>query len=426
MSIRGRNPAVLLAATTVLLLSAGTVATHAQEPVADPLVVHLVPDTSRPGVVTLSLYGAPGSLVTFYERVGDRREEVGKTAAPTGLPAILVNAVAWRCDRLVRGFEAVTTAPDGRIGSARYDVRTPSCKTRFELAAPRRVARGKVGRIRVVDRWSNGDISMQLCLRPPGRRFACDRLRFARAVAVVTHRFRPRARGLWRAELRLRGHVTRRSFAVGRRAVSAKPPLTVLTTGDSTMQGLDSQLADELGDEANVRSDVHLGTGLVKAGGPWEKLAAFQTRVVKQDVTVMSIGAADDVRLRAFDGSVHECCDEAWIGEYAGRARQQMRTYLRGGKARVVWLTLPIPRGERPFAAAAINAAIIQAAAGLPGVTVVRMDVVFTPDGHREFMPYRGHDVPIFRDDGVHLTITGTAIAAKLVAAAVRGATIAA
>lgn len=419
MRIRGRNPAALLA-TTIVLLSAGAVATRAQEPAEYPLVVHLVPDTSKPGVITLSLYGAPSSLVTFYERVGDRLEEVGRMAGPTGLPAILVNAVAWRCDRLVRRFEAVTTAPDGRIGIARYDVRTPSCKTRFELAVPRRVARGKVGRIRVVDRWSNGDISMQLCLRPPGRMFACDRLRFARAVTAGTHRFRPRASGRWRAELRLRGHVTRRSFAVGRRAVRTTPPLTVLTTGDSTMQGLDSQLADELGDEANVRSDVHLGTGLVKPGGPWETLAAFQTRVVKQDVTVMSIGAADDFRLRAFDGSVHDCCDEAWAGEYAGRVRQQMKVYLRGGKARVVWLTLPIPRGERPFVAAAINTAIIQAAAGLPGVTVLRMDIVFTPDGHRELMPYRGHDVPIFREDGVHLTITGTAIAAKLVAAAVR------
>jgi hypothetical protein len=419
MGIRGWWSAFFLAAT-ILLLSAGAVGTHAQAPVEYPLVVHLVPNTGKAGVITLSFYGAPGTRVAFYERVGDRVEELGTRTARSGLPAIMVDAVAWRCDRLVRRFVAATVAPDGRTGTAVYDVRTPSCKTRFELDVPRRVARGKVGRIRVVDRWNNGDIALQLCLRPPGRRFACDSLRFARAVAVVTHRFRPRASGRWRAELRLRGHTTRRSFAVGRRAIRPTPPLTVLATGDSSMQGIDSYLADELGDEATVRSDVHLGTGLVKAGGPWETLAAFQTRVVKQDVTVMSIGAADDFRLRAFDGSVHECCDAAWVSEYAGRARQQMTTYLRGGLARVVWLTLPIPRGERPFVAAAINDAVLRASVGLPGVSVLRMDVVFTPDGHREFMPHRGHDVPIFREDGVHLTITGTAIAAKLVAAAVR------
>jgi len=422
MGIRGRNPAFILA-VTIALLSSGAGAARAEAPVQYPLVVHLVTDTSRPGVVTLSLFGAPNSLVTFYERGGDRLQELGRRAGSAGQAAVLIDAVAWRCDRLVRTFEAHTTAADGRAGSARYQVRTPSCKTRFELKVPRQVARGKVGRVRVVDRWNNGDIALQLCLRAPGRRFACDRLKFPRAVAVVTHRFRPRTRGRWRAELRLRGHVTKRSFAVGRRALRSKPPLTVLATGDSSMQGLDSYLADELGDDATVKSDVHLGTGLVKAGGPWETLAAFQTEVVKQDVTVMSIGAADDFALRAYDGSVHQCCDDAWIGEYAGRARQQMVTYLRRGRARVVWLTLPIPRGERPFVAASINDAILRAATGLPGVTVVRLDVVFTPDGHRELMQHRGHDVPIFREDGVHLTITGTAIAAKLVAAAVRGGT---
>lgn len=135
----------------------------------------------------------------------------------------------------------------------------------------------------------------------------------------------------------------------------------------------------------------------------------------------MSIGAADDFALRAFDGSVHQCCDPAWVTEYAGRVRQTMRTYLRGGRARVVWLTLPIPRGRRPFATTAVNDAVTRAAAGLAGVTVLRMDLVFTPAGHRELMSFRGRAVRIFRDDGVHLTITGTAIAAKLAAGAVRG-----
>jgi hypothetical protein len=36
-------------------------------------------------------------------------------------------------------------------------------------------------------------------------------------------------------------------------------------------------------------------------------------------------------------------------------------------------------------------------------------------------MSFRGRAVRIFRDDGVHLTISGTAIAAKLATAAVRG-----
>ena len=128
------------------------------------------------------------------------------------------------------------------------------------------------------------------------------------------------------------------------------------------MQGIDSHLADELGDGASVRSDLDPGTGLVEPGGPCEARGRFQTRVVKQDATVISIGAADGFALRAYDGTVHQCCDEAWIAEYSGRARARRCRRTCGGRERLVWLTLPIPRGERPFAAAAINTAI---AAGL-------------------------------------------------------------
>ena len=410
-----------MVATALLLLLAVAVArSPAQEPVPAPSEVHLFPDTREAGVVTLSFYGAAGTPVDFYERVGTQLDKLGTLTAPLGFATVMTHAVTWRCDRLVRRFVAVTVMPDGRQAGASYDVRTPSCKTRLELVTPRRVPTGKVGRVRVVDRWGNGDEELQLCLKAPGERRTCETLRLPRAVAVVTHRFRPAKSGRWRAELRFRGRTTRRSIRVGRGEVIARPRLTVLATGDSSMQGIDSHLADELGSGAHVRSDLHPGTGLVKPGGPWEHLAPFQMRVVKPDATVVSMGAADDFPLRAFDGSLHVCCDEAWELEYAGRVRKTMQTYLRDGRARVIWLTLPIPAGERPFAAAAVNAAVIRASAGLHGVSVLRMDQLFTPEGHREVMPYRGRMVRIFRPDGVHLTITGTAIAARLVAGALR------
>ena len=49
-----------------------------------------------------------------------------------------------------------------------------------------------------------------------------------------------------------------------------------------------------------------------------------------------------------------------------------------------------------------------------------RMDVVFTPDGYREVIRYRGRDVDVRDVDGVHLNVAGTAIAAKIVAAELR------
>ena len=64
--------------------------------------------------------------------------------------------------------------------------------------------------------------------------------------------------------------------------------------------------------------------------------------------------------------------------------------------------------------------AILRAAQGLDRVTVLRLDLVFTPDGFREVMPYRGRNVRVRVSDGIHMTIAGSAIAAKLVAAALR------
>jgi hypothetical protein len=96
-----------------------------------------------------------------------------------------------------------------------------------------------------------------------------------------------------------------------------------------------------------------------------------------------------------------------------------MKTYLRHGRARVLWLTLPLPKGPREVTDA-VNRSVLQAAEGLAGVSVLRMDLFFTPDGFRDVMPYRGRSVDVREADGIHLNITGTAIAAKIVAAALR------
>jgi len=185
------------------------------------------------------------------------------------------------------------------------------------------------------------------------------------------------------------------------------------------MQGIDSFLADELGDGAKVQSDVRPGTGISKPLGPWATLASTQTKRLRQAVAVVSLGVADGFPLRVGDGATQECCGTAWIAEYARRVRAIMTTYLRRGRARVLWLTLPIPKGPRAVTDA-VNRSILHAAEGLAGVNVLRMDLFFTPDGFRDVMPYRGRDVDVREEDGIHLNITGTAIAAKLVAAALR------
>jgi len=377
-------------------------------------------DTTEAGVISLDFFGAKGASVIFYERIGDRRVRLGVRTSAPDTATTFKDAVTWRCGRLVRRFEATSTLPDGTHSIGDYSVRTPSCATRFELGVPRRLQTGARGSVRVADRWGNGGVSPQLCVVPPGGERDCSTFRLRRAISVATRPLRVTTAGRWRVELRIRGHRVVRSIAVGGGS-GAVPPPAVLATGDSMMQGIDSFLADELGDTATVHSDVRPGTGLSKPGGPWATLPATQVKRLHPSATVIAIGAVDGFALPPADGSPEtvECCSSGWISAYTLRVRAAMVAYRRKGRGRVVWLTLPLPKGRREVADA-VNLSVVAAATGLQRVSVLRLDEFFTPDGFREVMPYRGRPVRVRAADGIHLNVAGTAIAAKIVAAELR------
>lgn len=413
-----RWSAVIVATVVVLALAGAHAGAQTSSPQPSVEVHFFAADATQAGVISLHFFGAPDRPVTFYERVGDSLVKLG-TRTSAGDETIMRDAVSWRCKRLVRRFAATASLADGRVAVGQYSVRTPSCARRLELSVPRRLAPGAVGRVSVIDRWGNGGVTPKLCLTPPRGARTCDRVRLRRAVSVASHRFRARSTGRWRVELRFRGQRVRRSIAVGAGIGATAPPPTVLATGDSTMQGIDSFLADELGDGAKLVSDIRPGTGIAKPLGPWGALARTHVRRYRQAATVVSLGIVDRFPLAAPDGARIECCGAAWIAEYTRRLRAMMRTYRREGRGRVLWLTLPLPKGPRELADA-VNLAVLRAAAGLDDVEVLRMDQFFTPEGFRETMPYRGRIVDVREADGIHLNITGQVIAARLVAAALR------
>jgi hypothetical protein len=115
-----------------------------------------------------------------------------------------------------------------------------------------------------------------------------------------------------------------------------------------------------------------------------------------------------------------ECCAAGWVAEYARRVASMMRSYLRGGRSVVYWLTLPAPRrGDFARVYRAVNAAIRRAAArvgGGDGARVIDLVPVFTPGGRfRAIVTFRGRTVSARQEDGVHLSPAGAAIAATLV-----------
>lgn len=195
----------------------------------------------------------------------------------------------------------------------------------------------------------------------------------------------------------------------------------LLATGDSMIQVVDSMLGDRLAPRRRVISEAHVSTGLSKPHGfgiDWVRHAAAQARTDHPDATVVWIGPNEGFPIASV-----MCCGPSWIKGYAARARAMMRSYRRGGRARVYWLTLPIPRsGALARVLRAVNRAIVRAArAAGPGVHVIDMRKVFTP--HNRFQQtacYRGRCFDARQPDGVHLSATGARVAADIIARRLR------
>lgn len=376
--------------------------------------------TSHVGIVSLHVGNARGSTVTYFECVAGRPRRLGEASLVKDAITSLQVATYWRCRRLTRHFAATVTLPDGTFARRSTSVRTPSCARRFRLELAPRVARGRLARVRIVDSWGIGAVRTRLCVRSPRGRRTCRRVTFAPSAQVAERYFRATSRGTWRVELRIVDQRVRGSVAVGVRSNAAKlAGPTVLATGDSTMQGVESFLSDELGEGYTFVGDVRPGFAISRA--PWTPIAASQVARLRPDTTVVSIGANEGFPLTTPDAVTHACCDEAWVGEYARRVRPSMVSYRRAGRGRVFWLTLPAPgSAKRVPIFAAVNAAILRAAEQLAGVRVLRMDLLFSPDGYSESIHYRGRDVLVREHDGIHLNVAGTKIAAEVIAEALR------
>jgi lysophospholipase L1-like esterase len=197
--------------------------------------------------------------------------------------------------------------------------------------------------------------------------------------------------------------------------------LRVLATGDSMIQFIDGMLARRLERRrgARVSSDAHISTGLSKLSMfDWVKRAREQARSLHPDVTVMFIGANDGFPMKTPSGATAACCAAAWTAEYARRVESMMRSYVRGGRSYVYWMTLPAPRrGDFARIYRAVNRAIKRAAARVGrGARVIDLVKVFTPGGRfRQQIRFRGKTINARQPDGVHLSVAGASVAATLV-----------
>lgn len=403
--------AVLLAGICAALAAAAAPVAGADEP-------FLAADTTHIGTIDLYFLGGPGTRVRFYERVGAEQVVLGDAIVPDDQDAVrLPRATTWRCDRLTRRFEAFAVRADGSVTGGSYDVRTPPCRERLEIAAPRSASPGALIPVVVRDRWGLGGLALRLCAESPAGGRACRAVTLPAGATEAVRRVRLSRDGRWVLQLGLGGETVRRGVVAGAgagRFGPARPRL--LVTGDSTAQGIDAYLADRLGRTVRVARDFRIGTGISQELDRWPQVAAEQAARFAPRVTVVSIGANDALPMSTADGQVG-CCAAPWQAEYARRARLLMTAYLRNGAGHVLWLRLPTPRDpRRQPPTTAVNAAVTAAASGLPGVTVVPLDTVLSPGGvYRARVRWEGRTLAVRAQDGVHLSAAGTSIAADLV-----------
>jgi hypothetical protein len=409
--------------TAVALLASAAVHANAQRKIPNPCTsgpgsAALLASTNRLGLIDLHFANAQGAVVTYFECVDGQAKRLGERVLSDHEMTGMSPATWWRCGRLTRNFAATTTLPGGERVHGTTNVRTRSCAHRFRLDLPRQLAPGRWARVRVVDRWRIGGVRARMCIVSPRGHRACSSLPLITAE-VVTRRFRVTMAGRWHVELRVPRQRIRATVAVGVPRGSSKAALpTVLATGDSMMQGVESFLSDELRGLATVVSDVRPGLP-ISGSNRWAPIAASQAARLQASTTVVSIGGSEGLSMRTPAGQQHGCCDEPWVAEYARRVRRMMLSY--GRRGRIVWLTIPAPRDPRRVPIVdAVNAAIVRASHGLDRVRILRIDLLFSPRGYRANMRYRGRTVRVRAPDGVHLNVTGTKIAARAVAQHVR------
>jgi hypothetical protein len=193
----------------------------------------------------------------------------------------------------------------------------------------------------------------------------------------------------------------------------------VLATGDSMIQYVDIALAKQLKPKhLRVRSDAHVGTGISKPFQfDWLGHARKIAHSYRPHATVVFLGANEGFPLR-WHGKKRNCCSRPWRQAYAARAQTMMKSFERGGDARLYWLTLPAARPHRwNRIYRAVNQAL-RSAAGREGdrVSLLDMGAVFTPSGRfQQTIKRGGRRVTVRQRDGIHLNVAGARIAAQVV-----------
>jgi hypothetical protein len=144
---------------------------------------------------------------------------------------------------------------------------------------------------------------------------------------------------------------------------------------------------------------------------PWTTVASDQATKHKPAVTIVMLGGNDGYPMTTAAGAEVKCCGAPWTAEYFERLKQMATSYARDGRGTVIWALLPPPRrSDLVEQMSAVNAAIRQLPAAVPGVNLVPLDQIFGPQ-YRDVIDGRKVRDP----DGLHFSLAGQRLAAQAI-----------
>jgi len=373
---------------------------------AEPLILRGV--TTQPGTIHLYVLGRLGDRVLVSEIVNGTRRPLIMATVPGGGTSYLWNAAPWTCVRTSRRFIAANASGEFSY----FSLRTPSCRNRIAVAAPTRARRGAQVRVRLSDTFVQAGTRARLCVRPPVGRGRCRRVRLPSRGRPARSAFRVAQRGRWRVVISTRHQRTVRTIAVGVPERGRRLP-RIFFTGDSMMQSLDNVVTDRLAGRAETSSEVFTGGGLSKPA-LFDITGNTRTRVrrLRASATVAFLGANEGFPLSTGDGPVG-CCGEAWVAAYT----RKVRGLIRAGGRRTILLTLPAPRERhRQPIFRAVNEGLRRAVALQRGSMLIDLVPVFSPGFvYHDWLPQRGKPLYVRETDGIHISVDGAPIVAKLI-----------
>jgi lysophospholipase L1-like esterase len=383
----------------VIVAAAGLAVVAA--PASARLRAHL--GSVRPGWVSLSVSGPPGSVLPVSENGG----MVAQVSLGKDGHRMVRRLSAWSCRVRDRAFV---------VADLTLTTRTPSCATRVRVANVVRPHAGQWFPVRVGDRWRLGNVHARVCLVAPAGTYACRATLVHRQGSVV--RFKAPRPGDWSLTLSSAFASLARPLLI-RPATGTK--LRVLATGDSLMIRVARHFAKQLrGRRALVQQDIHFGAGIShnfvydwRPGSRAEASAAHPP-----DVVVLFLGGSEGPGFGAIP-----CCGQLWIDEYAKRVRRIIHNYRRGGAAQIYWLNLPAPQDpERAVAFRAANQGLVAATAGLaPWTRLLDASELLTPGFvYRYSTVINGQEVILRQADGLHLSRAGAIMTATMITQAMQ------